>query len=537
MILINARRSNKRTAPPKAKVSNSSNSEDNYVVGMRYQSASDEQIYAEKLVSFVIESLFQQLQHTHIDEFETEDGKFRNVDINVRPPSTEDIFFKYNNTDDSSVIVVRNIGINADTDMDLDNLYGTTTGHTNLIINNLDVDIETIPKFEKGEQNVEVNYHMHINDADVSVHIVNSDIIDQLPEEIESELVSPFEDIQASFKIATTNMVDSTIEKMTGNIVQNYFEKLKNPYILPHKVMNEINSDRQLTFEALPFKTGDDKTFVVDYDTKSNLISSGKRVSERLQNSLKDIRYDQSELEMIKSDLRKHHIFIAPNAIRSVTNNLDLSDTSFKLSKQKKVQDKVKEYFGSDVELECYNHENDLPQYRSDNDTITGEQIVKCVLHPKGQGFDPLFEIDLNFTFTIHPTLDEDGKSLKAEFGKIQATYINTHDKKVEIATQISDKLDINDTDDFFIGQVDSFIPFLLKGQFSIGGQEEFEKEALNKFTDMLKAPGLVDIPQLEKQLFPSFSLPVPLGHKFKNTEISVLKNGVIDISGDLEAE
>lgn len=192
----------------------------------------------------------------------------------------------------------------------------------------------------------------------------------------------------------------------------------------------------------------DDKnSIVINFDTHSDMVMTGKQgVKELLHPTQKSnsVISGENELEKTRQSLNDnlHHVLIAPHLVSGVLTSFDSNSVSFKLEDQFALQKKVSDYFGNDIVLECYKHDNEYPTYKTKGDTIIGEQKVNCALHPKGFQFDKLYEIDINLTFEIHPELDKDGKSLKASFGDIQSTQISVHDKKMEIDTTVFDKMD-----------------------------------------------------------------------------------------------
>ena len=224
---------------------------------------------------------------------------------------------------------------------------------------------------------------------------------------------------------------------------------------------------------------------------------------------------------------------IAPHLVKALISNFDPKLISFKLEDQTKLQQQVNKYFGGDVELECYPHENEFPEYRSSNNAITGDQKVKCSLHRKGNRQESIFDIDLRLNFEIHPEVDKDGKTVKAEFGSIQTTEINQHEKNMEIKTTLSDKMQPMN---FNPASFDFNLPFLMN-QANMKIQNK-EQDRLRKFQELLSQNIIIDVEQLERKILPSpFNLPLPDGYRFINPSVKIHENGVIDISGDLAHE
>lgn len=216
-------------------------------------------------------------------------------------------------------------------------------------------------------------------------------------------------------------------------------------------------------------------------------------------------------------------------------NNFDQKEISFKLGGQTKLQEKVKQYFGSEIQFDCTKHENEFPEYHVEKDNIVGEQKIKCSLHPKGYDFEPLYEIDLNLAFTINPKVDSDGKSLKAEFEEVEITEISVHDK-MEVNIHLYD----NNTESQNMWGMPG--GFMMEFDFPIIDGSEMndeDREKLEKFKEIFQTPDLIDYPQLEMTFMPMpFLMPLPPGLKFDpNSEVKIHENGVIDVSGDIKKD
>jgi hypothetical protein len=401
---------------------------------------------------------------------------------------------------------------------------------------------------EKGVEVIKINYHLHLKDADIKTDITASEDMSSMPPEVAGNF-QMFNDMQASFKIATTNMVSKTFEERTKDLLRQFTSKMSTQFNIP-------KSSISMNAQALPFRIGSNKSIIIDFETSSNIVQLGGSVSERLENNLKDTKKKspklidgEIQLQRTRESLNdnKHHVLIASHLVGGVISNIGSEMTAFKLEDQEKLQQTVREYFGNDIVLECSNHDNEYPSYRSQNDAIVGEQTVKCSLHPRGYKLDTLYEIDLKLNFNIHPKVDKDGKSLKAEFGNIQATSINTHDRRMEIQASLSDKMDEEAYRQFDPFNNDKFLPFLMNNQRydiqSNGLTNQQHADTLDRFVAVLSTPGLIDVPQLENDMFKgnllstNFRLPVPPGHKFKNPSVKIHPNGVFDISGDLIKE
>jgi len=515
-------------------------------VGMSYQSAPVDETSA--MITVMIGFFFDQFKDVHIDEYVSEEGTYRNINIKLRPPPMENIFFSFDNKTNSLVFFLKGVGVDLDTDVDM--LNGAIKGHIALKIDKFDMDLKSVPTKIGAEERMKIDYRFHIKDGDIQASITASEDPNAFPPEVSNEFMPLVGNLQTSFKIGATKMMDEALEYKTEELLNQYVEAMSTEYNIPKNYANRASAYMQFKSDALPLRFGSNKNVIVDFDTSASLVKNQGRIGERLQSYLKDVTQksqslieSERQLERTRSELKdnKHHVLIAPHLVSGVLSNIDNDIVSYKLEDQANLQKKVKEYFGNDVELECYNHENEYPQYRSKDDAIIGEQTIKCSLHPKGYNFDPLYEIDVKLNFNIHPKVDSDGKSLKAEFGSIQATSINTHDKRMEVQATLSDRMDMDTYKQFDPFGNDMILPFLMKNkQYNI---ESYHSQNIGKFAQMLRTPKLIDVTQLEDDLFKgnllpsSFPLPVPPGHKFENAQVKIHPNGVFDVSGDLVQE
>jgi hypothetical protein len=292
--------------------------------------------------------------------------------------------------------------------------------------------------------------------------------------------------------------------------------------------------------KALPFTVGENQAVRIDFDTHADMTTPSKQgIKEMLVHNPEKsagILKGENDLESTRSALNdnKHHMLIAPHLISGLLTSFDNNAVSFKLEDQTELQQKVSQYFGKDIELECYKHENEYPEYHVENDKIVGEQKIQCSLHPKGFKFEPLFNIDLNLIFDIHPEVDKDGKTLKASFGDIQMTSIAMHDKKLEIETKVSDKME---TSAWQLPGLTSELNFPFPFNAEVMKMQQRDSQKLMKFEDIFSTPNIIDKEKLRANLMPApFKMPLPPGLRFKNPNVKIHENGVIDINGDLDS-
>jgi len=473
----------------------------------------------------------EEMKEIHLDRYETEDGVLTNFNMHITPPNKGDLKFQFKEADGSLTFLLKGLSVRIDTDADLHN--GAIKGSFKVSVDKLDVDLKTNPTKVGWDEAMRIQYSMHLKDADIKIDVVALNDNDMVPPEFQQGMLQ----FESSFKVAASDAMNNAFRQKTQDTINRFLDQMSTSYSIPK--FNDYKTSAQVMIQsyALSPRLGDRNSLIVDFDTKSNLVGSNSRsVKDSLRSGSRFLqKSSENQLEMTRASINddKHHVLIAPHMVSGVLANLGSGVTSYKLEDQANLQSKVKKYFGNDVELECSPHENEYPTYKASGNTIIGEQMVKCSLHPRGFKFDSLFDIDLKLNFHIHPEVDQDGKSLKAEFGKIQATQISTHDKRMEVQTTLSDKMDQRQMMPF---APEFGIQELLRNVNSkIQGNTQ---GTLDKFVSMIGTNNLIDIEELEKNLMPApMRLPLPVGYKLSNPSVQIHSNGVFDISGGLIAE
>lgn len=74
---------------------------------------------------------------------------------------------------------------------------------------------------------------------------------------------------------------------------------------------------------------------------------------------------------------------------------------------------KVNDYFGSEVKLNCLPKSSE-PTLRGTADSVIGVYTLVCTLNSPDGKSEPLYQMEMDLEFTIHPETDSDGKSLKS---------------------------------------------------------------------------------------------------------------------------
>lgn len=223
--------------------------QDAHSIGMSYQAppppppaeaqAQSEDDVTNAFIQSFISMFLEQMRTIHIDRYETEDGAFTNVDIAVRPPSPKDITFKADSSTDSILFMLHGVSINIDTDLDM--YSGTIKGHGTFKIDNIDVDLKTMPQTINGVETVNIQYHLHLKDADIKADIQAQEDTSFLPAELQEGFL-PFQDMfGTNFKIAAADMVDKTFEKHTQDVVQSYLDSMNSNYRIPKRLDHNVS--------------------------------------------------------------------------------------------------------------------------------------------------------------------------------------------------------------------------------------------------------------------------------------------------------
>ena len=158
----------------------------------------------------------------------------------------------------------------------------------------------------------------------------------------------------------------------------------------------------------------------------------------------------QHAQHQIKDD--KLHCLIAPELFSKVF----LSGPLVSLSKptldteilagmlDQNLDQKVQKYFGDKVKFSCKPKQN-VPTLKGKENEIVGTFVIKWELNTIKPRDKPLYEMDINYEFTIHPEVSEDGKSLKANFGETQSVDFNiSKDGTQQINARVSDRMQTN---------------------------------------------------------------------------------------------
>lgn len=194
---------------------------------------------ADKFVEIIVAGVFHEIQQVHIDRYETEDGVLTNIDIKVTPPPKDGITFRYNEEDESLVFFLKQVSVLADFDMSL--YYGTIKGHTTLDIDKLDLDVIVKGDIKEGIKMDNIDFHLHLNDADIKTKFTAIEDPSQLTPEMKAQLGSLVESFPVTVKLAAGDMLDKAFERRTEEVISNFFDSMNSRYTIPKKVGEKVS--------------------------------------------------------------------------------------------------------------------------------------------------------------------------------------------------------------------------------------------------------------------------------------------------------
>jgi hypothetical protein len=175
---------------------------------------------ADEFVQAIIGAVFEDFKHVHIDRYETEDGVLTNIDIKVTPPPKNGITFRFDEVTESFIFYLKQVSAIIDFDMDL--YYGLVKGHFTLTINKLDIDIIDKKSVTNGKPTDNIDFHLHLNNADIKTQFSAIEDPSQLPPEMQEKLGAMMSSFPATVKLAAGEMLDKSFERRTEEILRDY---------------------------------------------------------------------------------------------------------------------------------------------------------------------------------------------------------------------------------------------------------------------------------------------------------------------------
>lgn len=248
--------------------------------------------------------------------------------------------------------------------------------------------------------------------------------------------------------------ISESLQNKAQSIVDNFVNSI------PNYDITQFNFKKDLT--NAQYKIQENKEYLVNY-AESLFPSSRPKsiVKDALMSNLSFINYKkdkhlnldkslhnkiQHAQHEIKDD--KIHYLIAPELFSKVflsagpiAGSHSTSDTEILANLlDRNLDTKVEKYFGDQVKFSCKPTSTE-PKLIGKNQQIVGSYVIRCALETLKPSDEPIYELDVNFEFTINPEVTEDGKSLRAKFGEFQSTNFNLNsNKKAQIEAKVSDK-------------------------------------------------------------------------------------------------
>lgn len=191
-----------------------------------------------KNIEKFIFDIMNEMKHTHIDRYETEDGVIANLDLSLTPPTRSNLIFRTKESDGSFTFVLKGLGILIKAD--LDPLFKTITGHVELSIKNLDIDLRVKPTTSKGEKAMQIYYNLHLKDADIQMDLKALSNSDDLPPEIKDGPLGLLSNFKPTYKLTASGILNDPTKGTTQNVINQFLGKSSGDQLLQisegHKV-------------------------------------------------------------------------------------------------------------------------------------------------------------------------------------------------------------------------------------------------------------------------------------------------------------
>lgn len=364
------------------------------------------------------------------------------------------------------------IGVDIDADFEVQVKGKTESGHWVIVIGDLGVQIKMK---DQPVNNQKVNTLGSEVDLDLSkTHTTLKVIAEGNVEEIKNALfslvgkqvVNTFDSSNGSWipdwGKAFTFHIGGTIFDPISETLQDKAQSIVNEFVssIPNYDITQFNFKKDLT--NAQYKIQEKNEYLVNY-AESIFPSSKPRsiVKDALMSNFNFINYKNDKYLNLEKSLHnkiqhaqhdinddKIHYLIAPELFSKVffsgsplTASRPTLDSDILANLlDKNLDSKVEKYFGDKVKFSWKPNQNE-PKLIGKNKQIVGTYVIRCTLDTIKPSEEPLYEIDINFEFTINPEVTKDGKSLKAKFGEFQSTDFDFDNKgRAQVNTRISDK-------------------------------------------------------------------------------------------------
>ena len=192
----------------------------------------------DQFVESIITSILEEMKDVNIDDHEVDEGDFTNVRMKLDFPKENAVTFRADPDTDTMLFKLHGVNAKIDTDMNL--FYGSIKGHGTFTIENMDIDLKTIPKIVNGQETVHVLYHVHMKDADIFANFDALEDTDHLPEEFAQGFAPLMENLDFNYKIAATQIVDDGLKKQGEEVLNNYLKKMSSNYRINKKLDHQV---------------------------------------------------------------------------------------------------------------------------------------------------------------------------------------------------------------------------------------------------------------------------------------------------------
>ena len=385
--------------------------------------------------------LFDMFTSTKIKEFPVKNGKFTNITIQVIPPKSFDNVTTQVQSD-SLYLIINGIGVKIGADFEIYIKNKPAKGHVDATITDLGIHImlqnQPMPKQGNRQIGADVSLDLtktHVNTLfttegnveEIKDYLVNL-VKDQATKSMTDSATSWMPDWTKGFSSKVGGVygpINYALEKRTQDILDQFVNTIPNieaSHITfrPEKgAVYRVGSHHKslVDYSTSPIQSDASSSFIKDSLTKNSYMFSTQH------GTLNKNAHFHTNLEHVQHQISddKTHFLLSPESFynsivktgKDSTSQMDV-DLIAKLLHQD-LKPKVDDHFGSKAKLEC-KPQSEEPKLSGKNDAIVGTFTIVCRLDSDDKSQEPLYEIDLDLEFTIHPEVNSDGKSLKGMF-------------------------------------------------------------------------------------------------------------------------
>ena len=371
---------------------------------------------------------------------------------------------------DTLYLKIGGIAVDIDADFEMVIKERPTSGHMIVKINDLGVQIKMRdqPLNNQKTNNIGSEVDLDLSKTHASVKLKAEGNIEEIKNALFSvvgkEVTNTFNPSGGSWipewGKAFTWHIGGTIYEPISQSLRDQSQVIVNDFVrsIPNFDITKYNFKKDIA--GASYKIQEEKENLINY-AESVIPHSRPRtiIRDALMSNInlfnyrndKHLNLDKSfhsKIQHVEHDINddKIHYLIAPELFSKVFLSGPLSISKPTLDSEilsnlidKNLDHKIEKYFGDKVKFSWKPTQSE-PSLVGKNQQIVGTYTIKCTLDTIKHSDKPLYEIDINFEFTINPEVSQDGKSIKAKFGESQNASINFSRKGgVQVNARVSD--------------------------------------------------------------------------------------------------